>query len=93
MEMAYIPLLRPVHAEPTLGRWRGVTDLWSRLSVNWARLTLRPNVSLEERRPYFEEAARQRNLSPVLLEKDFWVCWLLSVLFSSEFAALGDNLA
>ena len=25
-------------------------------------------------------------MSPVVLEKDFWVCWLLGVLFGSEFA-------
>lgn len=39
-----------------------------------------------ERRLYFEQAAIQRNVSPVLLEKDFWVCWLLAMLFESEFA-------
>ena len=26
------------------------------------------------------------NISPVIMEKDFWVCWLLSFLFESEFA-------
>src|ERR1700674_3126667 len=25
-------------------------------------------------------------MSPVILEKDFWVCWLLGILFESEFA-------
>ncbi len=40
----------------------------------------------EERRLYVEQAAVRRNLSPVLLEKDFWVCWLLGLLFGSEFA-------
>ena len=40
-----------------------------------------------ERRLYFEQAAFQRNISAVMLEKDFWVCWLLGVLFGSEFAA------
>jgi hypothetical protein len=40
----------------------------------------------DERRLYFEQAALRRNLSPVLLEKDFWVCWLLEILFASEFA-------
>ena len=39
-----------------------------------------------ERRLYFEQAAIQRNLSPVILEKDFWVCWLLGILFESDFA-------
>jgi hypothetical protein len=42
-----------------------------------------------ERGLYFEQAAARRGLSPVILEKDFWVCWLLGVLFDSEF---GDVL-
>ena len=41
----------------------------------------------DERRLYIEQAATRRNVSPVLLEKDFWVCWLLGVLFQSEFAS------
>lgn len=45
-------------------------------------LTLSP----DERRLYIEQAAIRRNMSPVLLEKDFWVCWVLGVLFGSEFA-------
>jgi predicted nucleotidyltransferase component of viral defense system len=40
----------------------------------------------DERRLYIDQAAIRRNLSPVVLEKDFWVCWLLGLLFSSEFA-------
>ena len=40
----------------------------------------------DERRLYIEQAAVRRNTSPVVLEKDFWVCWLLGVLFESEFA-------
>ncbi len=43
----------------------------------------------EERRVYVEQAANRRNVSPVIMEKDFWVCWMLGVLFQSEF---GDNL-
>lgn len=39
-----------------------------------------------ERRLYIEQAAIQRNVSPVIMEKDFWVCWLLDILFQSEFA-------
>ena len=38
-----------------------------------------------ERRLYFEQAAGRRGVSAVVLEKDFWVCWLLGVLFRSEF--------
>ena len=40
----------------------------------------------EERRLYIEQAAIKSNISPVVLEKDFWVCWLLGILFKSEFA-------
>ena len=42
-----------------------------------------------ERRLHIEQAAIQRGLSPVLLEKDFWGSWLLAVLFNSEF---GESL-
>jgi hypothetical protein len=40
----------------------------------------------DERRLYIEQAAIRRSASPILLEKDFWVCWLLGILFESEFA-------
>src|SRR5271156_729361 len=43
-------------------------------------------LSADERRLYIEQAATRRNVSPVVLEKDFWVCWLLGILFESEFA-------
>ncbi|HVC97027.1 MAG TPA: nucleotidyl transferase AbiEii/AbiGii toxin family protein [Pirellulales bacterium] len=39
-----------------------------------------------ERRLYIEQVALRRNVTPVVLEKDFWVCWLLAVLFESEFS-------
>ena len=37
-----------------------------------------------DRKVYVDEAAARRGLSPVIVEKDFWVCWLLSVLFNSS---------
>src|SRR6516162_2502277 len=40
----------------------------------------------DERRLYIDQAATRRNVSPVVLEKDFWVCWLLGMLFESRFA-------
>ncbi len=46
-------------------------------------------LPFEERRVYFDQAAQQRDLSPVTIEKDFWVCWLLGALFGSRF---GDAL-
>ena len=42
-------------------------------------------LAADERRLYIEQAATRRNVSPVLLEKDFWVCWLLGMLFESAF--------
>lgn len=30
----------------------------------------------------FEQAATRRAVDPVIVEKDFWVCWVLGVLFS-----------
>lgn len=36
----------------------------------------------ERRSLAFAEAGTQRGVSAVLLEKDFWVCWLLGVLFA-----------
>jgi hypothetical protein len=38
-----------------------------------------------ERKVYIEEAAARRGLAPVIVEKDFWVCWLLNILFQSSF--------
>jgi hypothetical protein len=38
-----------------------------------------------ERKVYIDEAAARRGLAPVILEKDFWVCWLLGILFQSSF--------
>lgn len=32
------------------------------------------------------EAAARRGVTSVIIEKDFWVCWILSVLFRSSFA-------
>ena len=43
-------------------------------------------LSADERRLYIEQAAVRRNVSAVILEKDLWVCWVLAVLFRSEFA-------
>ncbi|MCH7590648.1 nucleotidyl transferase AbiEii/AbiGii toxin family protein, partial [PVC group bacterium] len=36
----------------------------------------------EDRRAYFETAAEKLGLAPELVEKDFWVCWILKRLFS-----------
>jgi hypothetical protein len=47
------------------------------------------DLPADERRLYLEQAALRRNVSAVLLEKDFWVSWLLGILFASEF---GESL-
>lgn len=44
------------------------------------------DLPINERKLYFDQASAQGNVSPVLLEKDFWVSWLLAVLYSSPFA-------
>jgi predicted nucleotidyltransferase component of viral defense system len=40
----------------------------------------------DERRLYIEQVAVRKNVSPVIIEKDFWVSWMLGVLFASRFA-------
>lgn len=35
----------------------------------------------DERGVYLQQAALNRGLHPAIMEKDFWVCWLLGVLF------------
>jgi hypothetical protein len=40
------------------------------------------DLPLSERALYFEQTALRRNLLPAIMEKDFWVCWLLSLLFA-----------
>ncbi len=49
-----------------------------------ARLS-RPN-----RRDLFHETAARMELDPVIVEKDFWVCWLLMRIFSNQ--KLSDRL-
>lgn len=44
------------------------------------------SLSGDERREYFIECGARNGLSPVIIEKDFWVCWTLSILFRSSFA-------
>ena len=46
-------------------------------------------LPISERTPYFVEAANRRRLSPIIVEKDFWVCFSLRILFSTP--ELGDK--
>lgn len=35
----------------------------------------------EDRRAFIDEAAARRDLTPIIIEKDFWVCWTLDQLY------------
>lgn len=37
----------------------------------------------EDRRDLFAKTAEQMKMQPAIIEKDFWVCWVLDALFSS----------
>lgn len=41
-------------------------------------------LKIEERDPYFAETANRRGISQLIVEKDFWVCFTLRVLFNLE---------
>lgn len=45
-------------------------------------------ASKEDRQQYFNEAALRSDKikNPIIIEKDFWVCWALEQLFSSDLA-------
>lgn len=47
-------------------------------------------LSPAERAPYIRETAARMNISEVIVEKDFWVCWTLKQLFSLE--GIADHL-
>ncbi|MBE3112439.1 MAG: nucleotidyl transferase AbiEii/AbiGii toxin family protein [Acidobacteria bacterium] len=44
-------------------------------------------LALEERIPYFQEVANRRGLTRLIVEKDFWVCFVLRLLFSTPVLA------
>lgn len=41
------------------------------------------NLPKREREIYIREAAERLDVSPVIVEKDFWVCWMLERLFEN----------
>jgi len=47
-------------------------------------------MSTKDRAGIFSETAERRNLSEAIVEKDFWVCWVLKQLFSID--ALSNRL-
>jgi hypothetical protein len=46
-------------------------------------------LPLDQRAPYFQEVANRRGLTRLIVEKDFWVCFSLRLLFSTP--ALADK--
>jgi len=40
-------------------------------------------LSPDERRDLFSQTANQKNMTPAIVEKDFWVCWVLMKLFAN----------
>lgn len=46
--------------------------------------------SADDLERFFREAGAQRTISPHIVEKDFWVCWLLRLIFDD--AELGGHL-
>jgi hypothetical protein len=41
-------------------------------------------MDARERAELFEETAARKNLAQAIIEKDFWVCWVLKQLFSNK---------
>jgi hypothetical protein len=48
------------------------------------------NLSANQRRDLFRETAAKRAMNPAIVEKDFWVCWVLKHLFAD--ASFGDHI-
>jgi hypothetical protein len=42
----------------------------------------------DDRLAYISEASARRDVAPIIIEKDFWVCWVLRRLFTSSEKAL-----
>ncbi|MFI4912945.1 MAG: nucleotidyl transferase AbiEii/AbiGii toxin family protein [Sedimentisphaeraceae bacterium JB056] len=42
------------------------------------------NLSAEDRADVFKETSLKKGIVPAVVEKDFWVCWVLGKLFESE---------
>ena len=38
-------------------------------------------LTTAERKELFAETATKKNISPAIVEKDFWVCWVLKRIF------------
>lgn len=47
-------------------------------------------LQARDRKPYFEQVAADLGFTPLIVEKDFWVCWTLKRLFA--LSDIGPNL-
>jgi len=47
-------------------------------------------LSIKDRESLFQESSKKMGISPLMIEKDFWVCWTLKSLFSMP--EIGDHL-
>lgn len=45
--------------------------------------------AISERRLIVEQVAARRGVLPVIVEKDFWVCWILGKIFENPAMAPG----
>jgi len=43
------------------------------------------SLRVSERRDLFRESAARRGMSPAVVEKDFWVCWVVKKLFTDSY--------
>lgn len=43
-------------------------------------------IEEKDKKTYFQETARLMNVTELIIEKDYWVCWTLEKLFSGDFA-------
>ena len=41
-------------------------------------------LSMKERAAFVREASVRLDVQPVIVEKDFWVCWMLQQIFQSS---------
>lgn len=54
----------------------------SRKSLKKTRMDKLARLPLQDRRDVFSEAATKLGVRPTIIEKDFWVCFVLKLLFS-----------
>ena len=53
-------------------------------------MTIFTSLPLSERRLIIEQVAARRGILPVIVEKHFWVCWVLGRIFATP--AMATNV-